>query len=71
MPSQEASMQAKQIKVGGWYETTQGLGRCVEVEQGVMRGGALVRVDIRLPFRRGVVNLTPRDVVREVAPPPP
>ena len=60
-------MTIKQIKVGKWYETKSGIGECVSV------GGThppSVQVNIHLPFPRGRCFLAPRDVIREVDPPP-
>lgn len=59
-------MEQKKIKVGGLYETTHGIGRC-EKSGGTHQPS--VRVRITLPIPRGLVNLRPRDVLREIEPP--
>jgi hypothetical protein len=59
-------MQLQQIKKGRWYETKLGIGVAESV------GGTFppsVRFHIVAPFPRGVVTMTPRDVLKEVAPP--
>lgn len=56
-------MQIKKIKVGEWYRTRQGVGRCLQV------GGCFpvaVKLDIRYPFARGEVWVVPRDVTARV-----
>ena len=60
-------MTIKQIKVGKWYETKSGTGECISV------GGTFppsVGFIIHQPFPRGRCYLLPRDVIREVQPPP-
>lgn len=57
------TLQIKAIKVGCWYETNVGVGECVR------SGGTFppsVRIQITAPFPRGLVNVKPRDVFREV-----
>jgi len=59
-------MKITAIKTGKWYETNAGLGLCVRV------GGChppAVKIDIRLPFPRGICNVSPRDVLREIPAP--
>lgn len=61
-------MQIKKIKVGNWYETKVGVGKCTA------SGGTFppsVMIDITHPFPRGRVNVTPKDVLREVPSPEP
>jgi hypothetical protein len=56
-------MQMSKIIKGRWYETKQGIGVAVVV------GGThppSVQVNIRAPFPRGIVNLKPSEVLREV-----
>lgn len=58
-------MKLTAIKVGRWYETKFGVGKCTK------SGGTFppsCMMDIIHPFPRGVVNLTPKDVLREVTP---
>ena len=59
-------MKLTAIKVGRWYETKLGVGECTAA------GGTFppsVMVRIVAPFPRGLVNLTPKEVVREVEAP--
>jgi hypothetical protein len=61
-------MQLKRIQVGKWYATRAGVGVVEQV------GGTFppsVRLRIVAPFPRGVVNVVPRDVLKEVDPPAP
>lgn len=56
-------MTLKSIKVGRWYETNVGIGQAERV------GGTFppsVRMRIVGPVPRGVVNVRPRDVIREL-----
>lgn len=57
-------MQIAKIKVGHWYETKVGVGECVR------SGGThppSVRMRIVSPFPRGILNVVPRDVIRELS----
>jgi hypothetical protein len=61
-------MQLKRIQVGKWYETKAGVGVVEQV------GGTFppsVRIRIVAPFPRGLANVSPRDVLKEVDPPAP
>lgn len=60
-------MKMPQIKAGRWYETKLGVGECLK-SGGTHPPSVMVRID--LPFPRGRVNLTPREVFHEVPPPP-
>lgn len=60
-------MKLTSIKVGRWYETDLGIGKCTQ------SGGTFppsVMVEIVAPIPRGKINLTPRQVLREVNAPP-
>ena len=57
-------MTIKQIKLGSWVETTVGLGTVERI------GGThppSVRVHVRAPIPRGIVNVKPRDVLRQLS----
>lgn len=57
-------MTIKQIKLGSWVETTVGIGTVERV------GGThppSVRVHVRTPIPRGIVNVRPRDVLRQLS----
>ena len=61
-------MKLTSIKVGCWYETTMGVGKCTA------SGGTFppsVMIDIVAPLPRGRINFKPRDVTREVPDPTP
>jgi hypothetical protein len=61
-------MQIKSIKMGRWYRTAKGVGKCLTV------GGThppSVAVNIVAPFPRGRVYLSPREVLEEIDPPEP
>jgi len=56
-------MNLKSIKVGRWYETKLGAGECTRA------GGTFppsVMVRIVAPFPRGLANLAPREITREL-----
>ena len=59
-------MTITKIKVGTWYETTQGIGQC-------LRSGGThppsVEFNITRPFPRGRVFLKPREVLKEIPAP--
>jgi hypothetical protein len=59
-------MQIKQIKVGTWYETRQGIGVVLNVEG---RRPPSVEMRIDRPFPRGRMYVSPRDILHEVDPP--
>jgi hypothetical protein len=51
------------VKVGKWYETKRGVGKCVQA------GGwhpPAAKFQIVAPFPLGVVFVTPREIVREL-----
>lgn len=57
-------MKLSAIKPGRWYETTHGIGQCVNA------GGTFppgVRIRIERPFPRGELNLKAKDVLCEVS----
>jgi hypothetical protein len=59
-------MKIGDIKPGRWYETKQGNGPCIR------SGGThppSVQIEVRNPFPRGRITLSPRDVLREIDPP--
>lgn len=59
-------MQLKKIQVGKWYETTSGIGECVAA------GGThppSVKLNIHYPLPRGVIFMSPRNVLKEVEKP--
>ncbi len=59
-------MELKKIKPGRWYETTVGIGECLEA------GGThppSVKMRILYPFPRGNVYCTPRQILKEVLEP--
>ncbi len=60
-------MKTSSIKPGRWYETKLGVGECLRVG-GTHPPSVQIRID--LPFPRGSVNLSPRDVYQEVPTPP-
>jgi hypothetical protein len=51
------------IKQGSWYETSVGFGECIKAG-GCFPWSAQFR--IVAPFPRGMVNVVPRDVKREL-----
>ena len=56
-------MTIKKIKVGVWYETKLGVGKCLRV------GGThppSTKFHIVAPFPRGVLMISPKDVVGEM-----
>lgn len=58
-------MKLSAIKIHAWVETKMGIGQVQRV------GGTFppsVRVLITKPFPRGVVSVSPRDIVRELDP---
>lgn len=58
-------MKLSAVKVGEWYETRSGVGKCVQV------GGwhpPAAKFDIVGPFPRGVVFVAPRDILRKLEP---
>lgn len=65
--AKETTVQLKKIKVGHWYETRLGVGRCERA------GGTFpvsCQINITTPFPRGLCNMPPRDVLAEVPAPP-
>jgi hypothetical protein len=59
-------MKAKDVKVGGYYETKLGEGECLAIQ-----GSAppMARMRIERPFPRGIIYVQMRDVIREVSKP--
>lgn len=60
-------MPRTKIKAGQWYETAQGIGKCVKAG-GCHPWAALVV--IMSPIPRGERWLSPREFIRETTPPP-
>lgn len=58
-------MQAKDIKVGKWYETRVGTGECLD---NVRRYPAAYKFNLHGPIFRGFYMVVPRDVLYEVPP---
>jgi len=56
-------MRAKDIKVGGFYETKVGVGECLAIHTS---RPPTVRMNIMLPFPRGIIYVPCKDVLREV-----
>jgi len=56
-------MRAKEIKVGGWYETKLGVGECLAIQTS---SPPSARMRIERPFPRGVIYVAVRDVLRKV-----
>lgn len=59
-------MKATSIKVGNWYETKLGYGRCIGTDS---RRPVAFKFEITSPIPRGTCLIAPRDVVAEIDPP--